>query len=443
MTLCGSVLRTAFIKQRNHSATLPLLADFYFEKYIFKEDIDMEEIEEELQVMPQTAADGGSKPAEKTFWQKLKWLLNYIFIDGMSGMALGLFSTLIAGTIIWQIGHLINGQGAANNVVGFALEAIGKVAQISMGAGIGIGVCLKLKVTSPLVIASSAAAAMIGSYSAAIITAIQNGFDAGAFSISVAAAGDPMGAFIGGIAAMSLGKLVSGKTKVDILVTPLTALLGGAIVGVALGYPVSLALSALGTFITWAMNLSAVAAAVGGLIIAVVMGIALTLPISSAAIGIAVGLSGIAAGAAVVGCCCHMVGFAVMSFRENKWGGLWAQGLGTSMLQIPNVFKKPILFIPPIITSAILGPLATLLPIGNDLFGLVATKVGSGMGTAGLVGPIDMIFEMINQGANGWLIALWVPLFCVILPAAITLVISEIFRKTNIIKFGDLKLELK
>lgn len=392
-------------------------------------------------------------PARKTTWQKVKWLLNYVFIDGMSGMALGLFSTLIAGTIIWQVGHLINGQGAANNVVGFALEAVGKIAQISMGAGIGIGVCVKLKKNSPLIIASSAAAAMIGSYAGGIMdTMINSSVAVGAltaklnpFSLSISGAGDPMGAFIGAMAAAVLGSLVSGKTKIDILVTPLTAILGGAVVGVALGYPVSLALSSLGKFITWAAGLSTFSAAITGLIIAVVMGVALTLPISSAAIGISINLSGIAAGAAVVGCCCHMVGFAVMSFRENRWGGLWAQGLGTSMLQIPNVFKKPILFIPPIISSAILGTLSTLLPLGNGSFGLVATKVGSGMGTAGLVGPIDMVFAMISPevGANGWLTALWVSLFCFILPAAVTLAVSEIFRKTKLIAYGDLKLNLK
>lgn len=402
----------------------------------------MEETIENEQLQQESNAEN-SQP-KKTFGQKFKWLMNYVFIDGMSGMALGLFSTLIAGTIIWQIGKLINGQGAAINAVGLILEAIGKVAQIAMGAGIGIGVCAKMKKTSPLLIASSAAAGMIGSYASAIISGVQAGLDAdSAFAIIVSGAGEPMGAFIGALAAMSIGQLVSGRTKVDIVVTPLSAILGGAIVGIALGYPVSLALGYLGTFIAWAASLSTISAAITGLIVAVVMGLCLTLPISSAAIGISIGLQGVAAGAAVVGCCCHMVGFAVMSFRENKWGGLWAQSLGTSMLQIPNVFKKPILFIPPIISSAILGTIATLLPIGNGMFGLIATKVGSGMGTAGLVGVIDMIFEMISKGANGWLIALWVPLFCIILPAALTLGISELMRKKNVISYGDLKLELK
>lgn len=374
--------------------------------------------------------------------EKLKWLLNYVFIDGMSGMALGLFATLIAGTILWQIGSLIDKAG--NNWFGLALEAVGKVAQIAMGAGIGVGVCLKLKKTQPLVVASAVAAGMIGSYAQAVIAGIQSSMESGAaFSISLASAGDPMGAFVGAFAAMTLSSLVAGRTRVDILVTPLVGLAGGALFGIGVGYPVSLALTELGNFIAWAASLSTVAAAVTGLIVAVVMGVALTLPISSAAIGISIGLSGVAAGAAVVGCCCQMMGFAAMSFRENRWGGFVAQGLGTSMLQIPNVFKKPVLFVPPIISSAILGTVSVLLPNGTGTLGLFATRTGSGMGTAGLVGPIDMLFEMIGaQGCNVWLTILWVVLFCFVLPALLTLAFGELFRKLKIIKYGDLTLKL-
>lgn len=388
------------------------------------------------------------KLSEKTFkecnggFERFKWLMNYIFIDGMSGMALGLFATLIAGTIIWQIGSLID--KASPNWFGLVLESIGKIAQISMGAGIGVGVCLKMKKTAPLVVASSMAAGMIGSYAKNIILAIQTGLaPEGTFSLVLAAAGDPMGAFIGAMTAMAIGSLVSGKTKLDILVTPLAGLLAGSVAGIGLGYPVSLALGALGSFIKWAAGLSQISAALTGLIVAVVMGVCLTLPISSAAIGISIGLSGVAGGAAVVGCCCQMVGFAVMSFRENKWSGLVAQGLGTSMLQIPNVFKKPVLFVPPIISSAILGIICTFLPNGTGVLGLFSNPTGSGMGTAGLVGPIDMLFCMIGEnGCNAGLTVLWVFLFCFILPAALTLSISELFRKCKVIKYGDLKLDL-
>lgn len=373
--------------------------------------------------------------------EKTKWILNFVFIDGMSGMALGLFATLIAGTILWQIGNLINKGG--NNAVGLILELVGRLAQICMGAGIGVGVCLKLKRTQPLVVVSAAAAGLIGSYAQTIVSSLTTALNTHiAWTLALSSAGDPMGAFIGAISAMALTSLVSGKTKVDILVTPLVGLLGGSLFGIGIGYPVSLALTQLGAFISWAASLSTVSAAITGFIVAVVMGIALTLPISSAAIGISIGLNGIAAGAAVVGCCCQMVGFAAMSFRENKWSGAIAQGLGTSMLQIPNIFRKPILFLPPILSSAVLGTISTLLPNGVSL-GLFATKTGSGMGTAGLVGVIDMLFEMLGtQGCNPWLTVLWVSLFCIILPAILTLLICELFRKCNLIQYGDLTLKL-
>ena len=337
--------------------------------------------------------------------EKLKWLLNYVFIDGMSGMALGLFATLIAGTILWQLGSLIDKAG--NNPFGLALEAVGKAAQIAMGAGIGVGVCLKLKKTQPLVVASAVAAGMIGSYAQAIISGIRTSMESGnAFAIALSSAGDPMGAFVGAFAAMTLASLVSGRTRVDILVTPLVGLAGGALFGIGVGYPVSLALTELGNFIAWAASLSTVSAAVTGLIVSVVMGVALTLPISSAAIGISIGLSGVAAGAAVVGCCCQMMGFA------------------------------------PIISSAILGTLSVFLPNGAGI-GLFATRTGSGMGTAGLVGPIDMLFEMIGaQGCSVGLTILWVVLFCFVLPALLTLAVAELFRKLKIIKYGDLTLKL-
>lgn len=371
---------------------------------------------------------------------KFKWLMNYVFIDGMSGMALGLFATLIAGTILWQIGSLID--RSAPNVIGLVLEAIGKIAQIAMGAGIGVGVCVKMKRTQPLVVAAAAASGMIGSYAGALIAAIQSALENGTLSLSLTAAGDPMGAFIGAFSAMALASLVSGKTRVDILVTPLTGLLGGALFGIGLGYPVSLALAAFGDFILWITSLSTLSAVLAGMLLSVLMGVALTMPISSAAIGISVGLSGIAAGASVVGCCCQMVGFAAMSFRENGWGGAAAQGLGTSMLQIPNVFKKPVLLLPPVVASALLGAISPLLPTGGGMYGLLATRTGSGMGTAGLVGPIDMFFEMLSAGCNVWLTLLWILLFCALLPALLCLSMSELMRKRGIIRSGDLKLRL-
>lgn len=452
--------KTTFVRSRRRVRT------FLFTEITMNENSEEEKttVSEDVP-SPEVSADdaaGKKRLGEMKFSEcesrgkKFAWLMNYIFIDGMSGMALGLFATLIAGTIIWQLGDLIDKGGS--NFFGLALEATGRVAQIAMGAGIGVGVCIKMKKTAPLIVASACAAGMIGSYAGAII-GLQYDYDTwtytaqgglmgaleadSSFSISIASAGDPMGAFIGAMCAMSLGGLVSGRAKVDILVTPLVGVIGGAVGGLALGFPVWLALNALGSFIIWVQTLGTFAVAVMGMVIAAVMGFALTLPISSAAIGIAINLSGVAAGAAVVGCCCHMMGYAAMSFRENRWGGAIAQGLGTSMLQVPNLFRKPILFLPPIISSAILGTISTLLPNGTGL-GLLATRTGSGMGTAGLVGPIDMLFEMLGaQNCSVPLTLLWVALFCFILPAALTLAIGEIFRKAGIMKFGDLKLDLK
>ena len=173
-----------------------------------------------------------------------------------------------------------------------------------------------------------------------------------------------------------------------------------------------------------------------GILVAVLMGVFLTLPISSAAIGIMLSLDGIVAGAAVVGCCCQMIGFAVMSFRENKWSGLLAQGLGTSMLQMPNLVKKPILWLPPVIASAILGPIATCV------LSIVSTPAGSGMGTAGLVGILETVTCMISSGTEWWLALIIVLSICVVAPSVICFAISELFRKLGWIKYGDLKLDL-
>ncbi len=367
--------------------------------------------------------DNGNKKSNP-FWEKTKKVLSYIFIDGLSGMATGLFCTLIIGTIICQIGSLIG----SSEGIGYYIYALGTFAKVLMGAGIGLGVAYKLK-KDPLVAISAGVAGMIGAFASAIIkgTVIN-----GAIT-SLTSVGEPLGAFIASFVAIELGSLVSKKTKVDIIVTPLVAIFSGGAVGLLLGPPISGFMTFLGNVINTSAQQQPI---LMGILVAVLMGIALTLPISSAAIGVTLGLSGISAGAAVVGCCCQMVGFAVMSFKENRWGGLVAQGLGTSMLQMPNLVKHPICWLPPVIASAILGPFATTLA------GMVSSPVGSGMGTAGLVGPLETYFSMTNAGTSPLLTILIILLFCFILPAVITYLISLIFRKFNLIKDGDLKLDL-
>jgi len=366
----------------------------------------------------------GDSVRPNTLRSKFKGVLSYIFIDGLAGMATGLFCTLIIGTIIGQIGSLIG----ADNFVGYYLTLIGNFAKILMGAGIGVGMAYKLK-KDPLVSVSAGVAGMVGAYASQII---KKSVLAGSVT-TLASVGEPLGAFVAAFVALEVGSLVSKKTKVDIIVTPLVAILSGSVVGLLVGPPISSFMTFIGSIINTAAEQQPI---LMGILVAVLMGIALTLPISSAAIGVSLGLSGVAAGAAVVGCCCQMVGFAVMSFKENRWGGLVAQGLGTSMLQMPNLIKHPICWLPPIISSALIGPFATTL--GK----IVSTPVGSGMGTAGLVGPIATFSAMTEAGSPQWAALLLILLFCVILPAAVTLGVSLIFRKFNLIKDGDLTLEL-
>lgn len=348
--------------------------------------------------------------------KRFKKLLNEIFIDGLSGMALGLFATLIIGTIICQMGSLIGGSAGAY------LTAIGNVAKTLTGAGIGVGVASKLK-TGPLVTVSAAVTGLIGAFPTVME---MEGY-------AIGKPGEPLGAFVAAIVGIKLGQLVSGKTKVDIIVTPLVSIFTGAMVGFFVGPPITKFMTWLGELVNVNVEQYPV---VGGIIISVLMGMILTAPISSAAIGVSMGITGLAAGAATVGCCCNMVGFAVASYRENKMGGLIAQGIGTSMLQVPNIVKKPIIWLPVILSSAILGPIA------SAVFKMVSNPVGSGMGSAGFVGQISAYTSMVENGTSGVTAVVLIVLMHFVLPAVITLLISEFMRKKNWIKSGDMKLNI-
>ena len=245
--------------------------------------------------------------------------------------------------------------------------------------------------------------------------------------------GEPLGAFIGAIVCIYIGRLVSGKTKVDILITPFVCIVSGSTVGLLIGPAISKFMTWLGSLINWGTEQ---APFLMGIIVSVLMGIILTLPISSAALGVILGLSGLAAGAATVGCCANMVGFAVASFRENKVNGLLAQGLGTSMLQIGNIVKKPVIWLPAIIASAILGPVSTLV------FKMTNNATGSGMGTAGLVGQINTYQDMVAAGAAPAVVLIKIVVLHIVLPAILALIVSELMRKKGIIADGDMKLEV-
>lgn len=353
--------------------------------------------------------------------KKIKKILHEIFIEGLGGMAVGLFATLIIGTIIIQVGTFVP------DPVGNYLILIGKLASSLTGAGIGCGVATRLKGT-PLVVVSAIVVGQIGAFAGKLIagTVFVDGI------IQLKGPGEPLGAFIAALVAIYIGKIVSGRTKVDILITPFLCIVTGSAVGLFVGPPISEFMLWLGSIINWGTDQ---APFIMGIIVSVFMGMFLTLPISSAAISIILGLSGAAAGAATVGCCANMIGFAIISFQDNKVNGLLAQGLGTSMLQIGNIVKKPIIFLPAIISSAILGPLATIV------FKMTNNATGAGMGTAGLVGQITTYQTMI-QTEEAWSVLTKIGLLHFLFPALLAWLVVRFLRKKNLIKKGDMTLTI-
>lgn len=351
----------------------------------------------------------------------LKKICSHIFIDGLSGMAQGLFATLIIGTIIQQIGLALGGAA------GDSIYTIGKVAAACTSAGIGIGVANKYK-EGPLVMVSAGVAAMVGGYASKILagTAFVDG------AMVLAGPGEPLGAFIAAFVGITIGHLVSGKTKIDIIVTPIVTIGCGAAIGLIAGPPISALMGGLGSLINWGTEQQPF---LMGIVVSVLMGMALTLPISSAALGIILNLQGIAAGAAVIGCCCNMVGFAVASYRENKMGGLLAQGVGTSMLQVPNIMRHPLIWLPAIISSAILGPVGTMLA------NMQCNATGSGMGSAGFVGQI-MTYQTMAAIEDPSVVLIKIALLQFVFPAVISLGVSEFMRKKGLIRHGDMDLNL-
>lgn len=336
------------------------------------------------------------------------------FIDAMSAMALGLFASLLMSTILDTIGDF-----AFKNQTSDFLHTIATFAAGASGMAIGCAVAGALK-APPLVLASCAVVGSIGYSLPTVFTidGVQKTLTAG-----------PAGAFFAVLVACEIGKLVCKSTKVDILVTPTTTLLVGYGVSALLCPGISYLMYYLGQFINYATEMQPI---LMGIIISVVVGIILTLPISSAAICAMIGITGIAGGAAAAGCCAQMVGFAVISYRENKVGGLVAQGLGTSMLQMGNICRNPRIWIPPTLAAAITGPIAT------TVFKLKCTGVSAGMGTCGMVGPIGIF----SASGTDTMTIVGTVLICLVLPAILSLVFSEILRKMGWIKMGDMKLDM-
>ncbi len=336
------------------------------------------------------------------------------FVDAMSAMALGLFASLLMGTIFGTVADLIPEGNVVKNYFELLSGAGG-----ATGAMIGVAIAYSLK-APPLVMLS---AGVVGMFGNALGTTVV--FE----EIERAVTAGPLGAFVCVIVAVEIGKIVSKTTKVDILVTPAATLGIGALVGMLLCPVIAWAMYWLGYFINYATEMLPFFM---GIVISVVVGVVLTLPISSAALCAMIGISGIAGGAACAGCCAQMVGFAVISFRENRWAGVVAQGLGTSMLQMGNIIKRPVIWLPATLAAAITGPIATCL------FKLECSGVSAGMGTCGLVGPIGIISDMgfSSESIFGILTV------CIIAPAILSLLFSELMRKLGWIREGDMKLEL-
>lgn len=367
----------------------------------------------------------------------IKSLSKRWFIDAFTGMAQGLFCTLIAGTILAQFGGWILSAGTAAGIaVGTFVNSVANIAKMLMGAGIGVGIANQLKAPK-LVMFTAAVAGLAGAFSDKII--------AGAFVASFAP-GNPIGSYIVSLITIEIGMLICGKTKLDIVVVPLSMMIL-AMLSLYVAWPFIQFVNLLSQGIALATDIAPFAM---GIIVAVVMGILLTLPTSSAAMWVAIATPiltsstatpevinamYLAGGAATVGCACQMVGFAVQSFRENKWGGLIAQGLGTSMLQIPNLMRHPMIIVPPIIASAIAGPLSTVV------FKLRCGAAGGGMGTSGLVGVFDVISASSGVIAD-WQIGVGITVCMFIIPVVVCVVVSEIFRKYKLINYGDMQLDL-
>ena len=346
-------------------------------------------------------------------------------IDALGAMAQGLFASLLVGTILNTLGSqfhigfltkILVTVGSGEKAVGYTMGGLAS-AMVGPAMAVAIGYALQ---APPLV----------------LFTLVPVGFATNALG----GAGGPLAVLVVAIVAAECGKIVSKETKVDILVTPIVTLLIGVGLAYLIAKPIGTAASWVGRLIMWATELHPFFM---GIIVSVIVGVALTLPISSAAICAAFGLVGLAGGAAVAGCCAQMVGFAVMSFKENRWGGIVSQGLGTSMLQMGNIVKNPRIWIPPTVASAITGPIATCI----FRMQMNGAAVNSGMGTCGLCGPIGVWTGWaadVASGAKSAVTAMdWIglTLVCIVLPAVLTPLLALPLRKIGWIKDGDLKLD--
>ena len=333
--------------------------------------------------------------------QHIKGFFKKYLVDALSHMAFGLFCSLILGLIIGQIAKI-----PGMEFLGFIAEVLSAESPL-VGACIGLAIAYGLS-CAPLVIISSAVAGALGYQF-----------------------GGPVGAYISVIIASEAGMLISKKTPVDIILTPLVTIVAGGLIAKYCCSPINDFMLYLGSLINDATKLSPF---LMGITVAVLMGCALTLPISSVAICVMLGIDGLAAGAATVGCCAQMIGFAVISYKDNGLGGFISQGVGTSMLQIGNIVRKPIIWLAPTLTAAILGPVSTVV------LKMTNSALGAGMGTSGLVGPLATYAAMTEAGADPTILIVKIAFLHFIAPATIALGIHSLMKKIGLVKAGDMKL---
>ena len=344
------------------------------------------------------------------------------FIDGMVGLSIGLFTTVVAGTILETIGLIMGGQ------VGQYIAMAASLVKLLVGIGIGVGVATKLG-ASPSVVVCSAIVGYIGAYAYDII----NGSHFVDGVININEAGDPLAAYIAVYATVEIGDLVANKTKLNYMITPILAITVGCAVSFYVAKPLNDVTKAYCDMVGWAMEQNDF---VMSIVVSVLMGIAMTLPISSVAIALSLNMTGTVAAAATIGCCVNMIGFATASFRDNKIEGFLLQGLGTSTIQFPNVVKNPLICLPVLITSAVLGP------IGVCLFKMTSETSAAGMGSCGFVSQIMTYQTMINDGFSRNMVMIEIMLLQLLLPAVLTWFISEFMRKKGLIKENDMKISI-
>lgn len=354
---------------------------------------------------------------QSKFWGVVKRLSKRYFIDAMGGMAYGLLASLIICVVIQQLGKIpglsiLSTLGLVTLKSGTTAYTYDLFSSSSplIGAAVGVGVALALKARNTVI------------YPSVLIGAV--GY----------MLGGPVGSYVTAIIGVEVGNKVAGHTKIDIMLVPFVVIIVGSIAAILVGPYVAQFMTFIGSIINISTELQPIPM---GMAISTILCIALFSPISSAGLCISLGLSGLAAGAATTGCCVSMIGFAVASFRENGLGGLVAQGIGSSKIQLPNIMRHPIICVPVVLTAFILGPLST------TVFGMLNNSVGAGMGTSGLVGQLNTFIVMMGAGEAFTTVLIKVIILDFVLPAGITLLISELFRKKGLIKLGYMELELQ